>query len=107
MSGAARVKVAALVAAVASAASASRQRLSAEACRCSFEIPSGWQVVSNPKARLPPLHRVQPQCAFGLRPKGWPRVHGREEDRDLGKYAITIWVTHQRFREAARDGFFE
>ncbi|HEX9493860.1 MAG TPA: hypothetical protein VGA33_11400 [Thermoanaerobaculia bacterium] len=105
-----RVKVAALVAAVAIAAPAS-ERLTAQRCHCSFAIPSGWQVVSNPKARVPPLRAAQSQqlapCAFGLRPNGWPRVHGREDDRDFGEYAITIWVTHQSFRDAARDGFFE
>ncbi len=105
-----QVKVAALIASVAIAAPAS-ERLTAERCNCSFAIPSGWQVISNPKARLPPLRPARPQqlapCAFGLRPKGWPRVHGREDDRDFGEYAITIWVQHQSFRDAARAGFFE
>jgi hypothetical protein len=102
--------VSALVAAVAIAAPAS-ERFAAERCRCSFAIPRGWVVVSNPKARLRPLRVVQSQqlapCAFGLRPKGWPRLHGHEDDRDLGEYAITIWVTHQSFRDAAHDGFFK
>lgn len=81
----------------------------AERCRCSFAVPSGWVVVANPKARLPPLRRALPEeiapCAFGLKPRSWPRIAGRR-DRDFGDYAITIHVTNQRFRDAARDGFF-
>src|SRR5712691_4426572 len=103
-----RVKVAALVAAVAIAAPAS-ERLTAQRCHCSFAIPSGWQVVSNPKARVPPLRAAQPQqlalCAFGLRPNDWPRVHGREDDRDFGEYSVTNWLRDQSFGDAARDGF--
>jgi len=86
--------LAALVAALAIAAPAA-ERISPERCHCSFDVPSGWHV-----------QQIAP-CAFGLRPKGWPRIHGREDDRDFGKYAITIRVTRQSFREAARLGFFQ
>lgn len=86
-------------------------RFAAARCRCSFQVPDGWVVVANPKARIALLRPRQGElapCAFGLRPRGWPDAVARPGDvRELGDYAITIHVTHQRFREAAREAFFE
>jgi uncharacterized protein YbdZ (MbtH family) len=89
---------------------AASDRFVAERCRCSFRVPDGWKVVSNPKAHIETLHadlhrRLAP-CAFGIRPRKWPRAAFPDDDRDFGEYAITVYVTNQRFRDAARDSFF-
>lgn len=96
----------------AATAPAASDRFIAERCRCSFQVPEGWVVVANPKAGIAPLRRLASHalapCAFGLRPRGWPDAVARPGDvREFGDYAITIHVTNQRFRDAARDAFFE
>jgi hypothetical protein len=78
-------------------------------CGCSFEVPLGWRVVANPKAKIKSSGRHQKprieECAFGLRPEIWPPRD--EPAEELGPYAIEIRLTRQLFREAARDAFFE
>ncbi|HEV8432889.1 MAG TPA: hypothetical protein VGR95_05705 [Thermoanaerobaculia bacterium] len=75
-------------------------------CGCSFEVPKGWTVTSNPEGGIEALGRPRTiaDCAFGLRPKIWPPDPA--DGTAYGRYAIAIRLSRQTFEDAAQHAGF-
>jgi hypothetical protein len=79
----------------------------ATTCGFSLEVPQGWTVAENPRARImdPHLGDKPAKCAVGLRPPGWRREM-RVDRFALRDYPIRITFWNLNFRKAARQSFF-
>lgn len=80
---------------------------SSERCGYSFDYPSTWQVVENPKAKVrdPRDYEKLADCAVGLRPRKW-REELREAGFDLSPYPVRVTKWNKGFVKAARESFF-
>jgi len=78
-----------------------------EACGFSFDYPSKWAVVANPRAQIkpPPLFDTVEKCAVGLQPPGW-RKEMRESEFALHAYPVRVIKWNKGFLRAAHDSYF-